>query len=279
MLRHGVDSGDVDLRFARALMTHTTSSHPDAMATACAVTNAVDQLQFRGHLREALQLSSGGAHWLRPGLIYNMARVGIVPADSARDEFHRVLSRAPNGTMTKLYGWWAADGDTAAIQTYLGLFTAAERRLRTPGDRMRLRADVAAGRAFLALAQHDTVAAIVQLATTRDTLDECWYDNRLALVQLLVATGQYHEAAGRLERRWAGTTGCSNGFDDIVWTMERARVFDRVGRHDEAAADYAFVARAWRTADPELQPYVREAHAALLRLASTPTPRANRAPM
>jgi hypothetical protein len=48
--------------------------------------------------------------------------------------------------------------------------------------------------------------------------------------------------------------------------MERARVLDRLGQHDAAAANYAFVMAAWRTADPELQPYVREATAALRRL-------------
>jgi hypothetical protein len=48
--------------------------------------------------------------------------------------------------------------------------------------------------------------------------------------------------------------------------MERARVFNRLGRRDEAATNYQFVIDAWRTADPELQPYVREATAALKRL-------------
>ena len=51
-----------------------------------------------------------------------------------------------------------------------------------------------------------------------------------------------------------------------MWTMERARVFERLGRHAEAAANYAFVADAWRTADAELQPWVREAHDAMARL-------------
>jgi hypothetical protein len=54
--------------------------------------------------------------------------------------------------------------------------------------------------------------------------------------------------------------------DDVVWTMERARMFDRLGRRDEAVASYDFVARAWRNADVELQPWVREAAAAIARL-------------
>jgi hypothetical protein len=105
-----------------------------------------------------------------------------------------------------------------------------------------------------------------EFLATRDTLHPCWYENRVVLVQLLVAAGRYRDAAQRLERRWPGTTACSNGVDDVIWTMERARVFDRLGRRQDAIANYEFVAAAWRTADPELQPWVREAHAAVRRL-------------
>jgi hypothetical protein len=35
---------------------------------------------------------------------------------------------------------------------------------------------------------------------------------------------------------------CSIGFDDVIWTIARARVFERLGRREEAAANYAFVA-------------------------------------
>ncbi len=128
------------------------------------------------------------------------------------------------------------------------------------------RANVAAGRAYLALAKRDTASALRQFLTTADTLHECRSDDRLAVVQLLAAVGRYEEAGRRLARRWPGTSGCSNGFDDVVWTLERARVFERLGRREEAAANYAFVATAWRNADPELERYVRESRAALARL-------------
>jgi hypothetical protein len=129
-----------------------------------------------------------------------------------------------------------------------------------------VRASIVAGRAHLALAKRDSVEALRVLTATRDTLQDCWYENRVVLVRLLAAAGRYREAANHLERRWPGTTSCSNGVDDIIWTMERARVFDRLGRRDEAIASYVFVAAAWRTADPELQPYVREAREAAKRL-------------
>ena len=118
-----------------------------------------------------------------------------------------------------------------------------------------LRASVVAGRALSrAREARFGVGAAQCSTTTTDTLHECWYENRSRSCSLLVAAGRYREAAHRLERRWPGTTSCSNGFDDVLWTMERARVLERLGRRDEAVASYAFVADAWRTADPELQP-------------------------
>jgi hypothetical protein len=266
VLRHAADSTEMALRIATALASRgsdTAGGHHDA---ACAATQVLDALQFRGHLRAAQRLTSLQLHWLRPTVMYNLTRAHMVPVDSSRAEFQRVLALAPRTTMTRLYSWWATDGDTAAIQTYLKDFANAQRRSRTRSGAAMLRADIASGRAFLALAKGDSVSAVTQLLVTADTLHECWYENRMALVQLLAAAGRYREAATRLERRWPGTMTCSNGFDDVIWTMERARVFDHLGRRDEAAANYAFVAEAWRTADPELQPYVRESRAAIARL-------------
>jgi hypothetical protein len=266
LLRHVPERDDIELRIARALEALPGDSVSGSHRASCAFMQAVDGLQFRGHLRDANRLASAQVPWVRPAVTYNMARVGIVSADSARTEFKQVLALAPRTRIIKLYGWWAIDGDTAAILTYINGFAETEGHLNTESTEAMLRASVAAGRAYLALAKRDTNAAMTQLLTTADTLHECWYDNRLALVQLLAAKGRYREAGKRLERRWPGSTACSNGFDDVVWTMERARVFERLGRRAEAAAEYAFVADAWRTADPELQPYVRESRQAIARL-------------
>jgi serine/threonine-protein kinase len=270
LLRHVTDSAEMALRIGRALNARSVDSVAGSHKVTCTFSQIANALQFRGHLREAYRLTQRQLHWLRPTLVYNLARTGIVPAETARVEFSRVLALAPRTMMTKLYGWWATAGDTTSIQRYITEFVEAQRRPRTPSGVEMLRASASMGRAYLSLARGDTTSAIEQLLTTRDTLHECWNDARLTLVQLLLVRGRYREAAAHLERRWPGTTSCSNGFDDVVWTMERARAFDRVGRRAEAVRDYAFVTEAWRGADPELQPVVRAARAALTRLRGAP---------
>ena len=266
LLRHVPDAAETVVRIARALEARPANeAGANTHEGVCAATPAIDGLQFRGHLRDAQRLAQTQVPWLRTSIHYNMTRAGMIPVDSSRAEFRRVLALAPRTRMTRLYGWWATDGDTAAIQTYITGFGTTT-HLHTPSGEAMLRASAEAGRAYLALAKRDTASAIRILSTTPDTLHECWYETRVTLVQLLAATGQYREAGKRLERRWPGTTGCSNGFDDMLWTMERGRVFERLGRKTEAAAAYAFVADAWRTADPELQPFVREARAGMTRL-------------
>ena len=54
--------------------------------------------------------------------------------------------------------------------------------------------------------------------------------------------------------------------DPSTVALERARVFDRLGRKPEAVDAYAYVSAAWNRADPSLQPVVKEARAALSRL-------------
>jgi len=263
LLGHVTDSAETIVRIARELSKRPPETLTEGQHPSCALEQAVQGLQFRGHLREAESMTTTHAHWLRSTVRYNMARVGMLPADSARAEFKRILELLPRTQFTKLYGWWASDGDTASIQRYIGHYEDRLTRPATPSTAAEVRANIAAGNAYLALARRDTMSALRRFMYASDTLHECWYDNRLTFVQLLIAKHRFRDASARLERRWPGTSGCGNGFDDVQWTLARARVATQLGHTDEAAANYAVVAAAWRTADPELQPYVREARKAL----------------
>ena len=264
---HIADSAEVLVRLANALASRRARGDSASRVPACAAPAVVDGLQFRGHLRDAYRIATSSASWLRPTVMLHLAQLGIMPADSARAEFKEVLARFPRTTMVRLYRWWAQEGDTTPIQMYQSYFTrTVAARIHDPSGVAMYRASIASSQAFLALARRDTTSAIRLLLMTTDTLHDCWYQSRTTLVRLLIAEGRYHDAARRLERRWPGTSECSDGLDDVEWTLERARVFERLGRRGDAAANYAFVADVWRTADPELQPFVREARAAMERL-------------
>jgi serine/threonine-protein kinase len=275
MLRHVTDSAEVVVRFARAFANRhpQSAAAPPPNVLMCAVPPLVRGLQFRGHLRDAYRLASLTSHGYLPMAMVDLARFGMVPKDSSREMFDRILGLAPKTMLIRLYPWWIDQGDTAAIQTYMDVF--ANRIATRHFDGVSLatnRAALATGRASLALARRDTALALELLLTSADTLHPCQYQTRETLVDLLIATGHVRGAAQRLQRRWPGTSECSDGVDDVLWTLKRARVSERLGKRESAAADYDLVATAWRTADPELQPYVREARAGLARLRAKMSP-------
>jgi hypothetical protein len=228
---------------------------------------AVAGLQFRGHLRDADRVSAlerGQSHAVAR---MDLARFGAIPAPLARAELRAPLAWLPRVADPRLYVWWAADGDTAAIAAYVRVYDSVSARAPTPEWAATWRQSAAGGRAFLALARRDTADALRRLDATHDsTTTSCWYTSRGTLVQLLLATHRDRDAASRLTRLWPGASNCHDGVDDVLWTLARARAADRLGRRAEAARNYALVADAWHTADPELQPFVREARAALARL-------------
>jgi len=124
-----------------------------------------------------------------------------------------------------------------------------------------------AARAFLALARRDTAEALKRLAALPDSLCIfCSYLPRLAYVQLLEARRRDREAALLLERPSTFYMAPTWG----LWQLLRGRVNERLGDRDKAIDAYRFVADVWRNADPELQPYVDEAKAALKRLTGEP---------
>ena len=84
--------------------------------------------------------------------------------------------------------------------------------------------------------------------------------------QLLAVRDTQADASGLLERAWPLFWDPAEG----LWWLERGRVAERLGQNDKAIQDYRYVADLWRNADPELQPSVAEARAALNRLGGEP---------
>ena len=268
LVRRADGEADVTLDLARGLDARMQRSPSPDHTLDCALPPIIDALMFRGHFRDADRLASRGAHWVRPIVTAHLADYGIISRDSARAALRPLLPTLHRGSIVQLLPWWAADGDTAAVATHVRAYDALrmDNRPRDRSTEASLRANAASSHAYLALARGDTSAALRQLMTTTDTLHACWYYNRRTIANLLIARRRFADAAERLGRRWPGTTACGDGVADVEWSFARGRVLEQLGRRRDAIASYELVVRAWRTADPELQPVVTQARAALARL-------------
>jgi hypothetical protein len=233
-------------------------------------------LAFRGHLREAYETdrrllldpaASPYGEFLDPFL--NLSLLGAIPDSVAGAAFSRSLEpgAAWQGYAPRhLSGlpWWLARGDTASLARFAERAAQVASRPQTPevGLRARLLGATAAG--YLALARGDSTGAVRRLESIPDTL--CMaagcFSMKVTLARLLAARGEYRRADDLLDRwRWGG-----DGPLFVIATLELGRVAERLGQRGKAIESYQFITDVWRTADPELQPYVTEARAALARL-------------
>jgi eukaryotic-like serine/threonine-protein kinase len=154
---------------------------------------------------------------------------------------------------------WAGKGDTVPLRRYAHISDSLSRLSNATAP---VRREPPLVRAYLALARRDSASALRQMLALSDTLyDDC--PLRLSRANLLAAAGRDSEAAELLER------SCYPGLmlaPDVLRMMQRGRVAERLGRRQVAVESYQWVARIWRNADPELQPYVTEARTAIARL-------------
>jgi len=236
-------------------------------------------LAYRGHLREAL-LAGGSQR--PPWLVVEAALVGTIRPDSAASEFARWLRDGANwfglDETDLALPWWTSRKDTLALLAFPRRADEVERSTRGRGKAelwkhhnpwVDWRYSAAAARGDLALARGDTSEALQRFVALPDSLCPDCEAHRLITAQLLEARGREREAASMLDREIGHSPP---SFWEPFWALERARVNERLGNRAKALAGYSFVAAVWMHADPELQPYVAEARAALKRLSAEPRP-------
>lgn len=223
-------------------------------------------LGYRGHVREAWR-----AHGVtRPDAeLAHLALLGGAPADT----LSRALgpwSQGPfeAGVLHPFLPWLAAVSDTDGIRRF-GRWVDSLRTVGGP-PALRPRLGLASGltRAYLALARHDTTTALRLFEAIPDTVCIGCVTDRLTKARLLAARGRDREADALLGVR----LGRMPVMLEPAFALERARVAERLGNRARAIDAYQLVAEAWRHADPELQPFVQEATAALARLGGEPRP-------
>jgi len=227
----------------------------------------IAELAFRGHLHEIARVLQGRIPHFRAWgfsapLFFDMAARGAVSQDTVTALARRLMTRDSGYVALQ---WWGAVNDTDALRA---VRTWANRTVRTSSSavlRDRARFALGAAAAYLALAKGDSAEALADLLATPDSLCPQLFAVRLLRVQLLSGQGREREAARLLDGQlmYAGQIPASA---EVLWTLERGRVNERLGNRDRARTAYRYVADVWRNADPELQPYVAEARAATARL-------------
>lgn len=247
-------------------------------------------LAFRGHLRAAAALG-----WQQPVTslaerigrpsdpFLELALFGAVPDSLAAKTFDAALDPgadwADRGYAPRfLRGapWWFARRDTVALRRLADQAARVAAAAEAPRAVARGNFLSAAAYGYLALARGDSVAAERILSSIPDTLcliSHC-HHQKLTLAQLLLASGQPEQAASVLDQ-WGMLTSYSLLTSRptpsvVIASLERARAAEALADTATARRKYRFVVEAWRTADPELQPHVAEASAALARLIPDP---------
>ena len=163
-------------------------------------------------------------------------------------------------------GGWASVGDTASLHRFQKL---AQSKIRSAAagskDAEFWTYQASSVQPYVALALGDTSLALALFADLPDSLCRYCHLDRRKRAQLLSGRKQDRAAAALLDEPLLDSDA-EAAPTVTAWALERGRVNERLGNWEKAVESYSFVAAAWRNADPELQPLVQEAKAALARL-------------
>jgi hypothetical protein len=270
-LQEWPDSNESAVRLSRALVASRRSVVPLFNEARFRNGFLFRALLGRGHLREAYRVASTIGLGERAGGL--VAPLGGIPPDSANALYRRWLKAPPvweapfplpfgfNRIVFSALPWWGAARDTAALAAFARVMDSLGRSARAT-TKPWLQYGAGSARAWLMLARRDSSEALRRFLALPDTVCPCTYD-QIVTAQLLADRRRYQEAAAIFDHG-------DPTFPVGLWRLTRARVFEHVGRREEALRDYAYVSAVWRHADPELLPYVAEARAALQRLGGEP---------
>jgi eukaryotic-like serine/threonine-protein kinase len=259
-VRRVADSAEVAIGIARAL---TAAPPKDArwLTPADRERRLGIALLYRGHARDAVEILYQNPSSL-PLEKVEAALLSSSPPDSAAPVFRHWLATGRIIAAAHALPWWAGQRDSASILALRRLSDSVFRSTPNGVDHDLAVYAQGAAVAYLDLVRRDTAAAIRRLETLPDSLCAVCYFKRLTLAQLLSARHDDQKAA-RLLDQWLIEPLVPS---EVLWTLERARVAERLEDREKAARDYQYVADVWRHADPELQPYVTEAREGLARL-------------
>ena len=227
-------------------------------------------LLSRGHAREASQiyrplLETTDLHAWRgfSDPVFDFGILGVMSPDTVT----AIVERNRRLYSTKALAWAFFRRDTLfllRLAAEAAAVTAAPADARTTA---RAQYQKRTAEAYLTIVRGDSTAGLRALQALPDSLClvvTCFF-HKLTQARLLVAQGDDRGAAAILDQyRWSYFPLY------VPATLERARVAERLGERNLAVESYQLVVDFWRRADPELQPYVREAQDGLARLTGEP---------
>ena len=275
------DSGEAAVRLMRERTTRSGTGVVPWTDTLMYRQFLALELAYRGHLREAYAAdrrllldpnASRFSEFLDPFL--SLSLLGVIPESLAATTFGHALEPGKAwpmpayNTARQLRGlpWWLARRDTASLARFALRAEQEARNQTTAKGKLRGRYLHAAATAYLALARADSVRALRLFQSIPDTLciaNVCSYE-KLIEARLLAAAGQAQQAGAVLDQ-WVWK---AEGPFFVLGRLEQGRIAEGLGERQKAIDSYQFVVDVWRHADPELEPYVREARAGLERLAA-----------
>jgi serine/threonine-protein kinase len=262
-LRRWPDSTESQIAIARAL---TAAPAGDArwLTPEARQRRLGRSLLYRGHVREAAEILFRTPGTLPPYLV-EVALLSPASPESAGPAFRHWLESDSMPGFVAL-PWWLAQRDSGSIRRFQRRSDSIVAAAPDGDDRGHTAYAAQAALAYLTILRGDTTDAVRRFETLPDSLCPFCYFERLTLVQLLSARREDRKAARLLE---GGLTELQAP-TEVLWTLERARVAERLGDRETAARDYQYVADVWRRADPQLQPYVAEAREGLARVTGEP---------
>lgn len=264
------DRAETGSQVARAILSAASDVGAENVSAGTRI-SAAQALAWRGHLNEAYRVIGARDNSV---VSADLFALGVPPRGSAPDIIRRWAAESmesdgpPN--FFALLPWITQLRDTASISGLLQ-FTSQFRRTLPPTMPTEVRAnvlewvrlaDIATG-AYLSLARGDTTSALRQLESLPDsTCTMFCAEVPLLTAQLLMSRGRYAEADSLLRGRWA----LGDRPIEFIYTLERGRASEQLGKREEAIEAYTLVIDAWANGDSLAQTVVRTAREGLRRL-------------